>query len=227
MQKETFIISMGGSLIVPDEIDTKFLRSFVQLILKHSKRKRFAIITGGGRTSRKYQNAAKEIMNISDTDLDWIGIHSTRLNAQLVHALFKGNAEAKIVKNPNEKLSMRKNIVIAAGWKPGFSTDFDSVLLAKNLHSKKVINLTNIDYVCDKDPKYFKDAKPIKEIIWKDFRKLLPKKWSPGINYPFDPVASKEAEKLGIEVAIVNGRNIENLERCIEEKEFVGTRIKT
>ncbi len=124
-----------------------------------------------------------------------------------------------------QKLDFKKKIILASGWKPGFSTDFGVVILAKRFKAEKIINLTNINCVYNKDPKKFKDAKPVKKISWADFRKLLPEKWKPGLNSPFDPIASKEAQKLGIEVIILNGKNIKNLEKYLEGKQFIGTII--
>jgi uridylate kinase len=223
--KETVILSVGGSLIAPDGIDTKFLQELKALILLHVKKYRFVIITGGGKTARRYQEAAKEIGKLSDQDLDWIGIHATRLNAHLLGTIFRGQAHPNIIKDPTKKITSKKNILIAAGWKPGCSTDYDAVLIAKNLKAKKIINLTNIDYAYDKDPRTNPDAKKLEKVSWKDFRKIVGSKWSPGLNAPFDPVASKECEKQKMTVHILNGRNMQNLENAILGKEFTGTTI--
>jgi uridylate kinase len=226
-KSKIIVISVGGSLMVPGEIDSRWLREFKQFIDKYiSKEYRFIIIAGGGKTARKYQNAAKEIAELTPEDLDWIGIHSTRLNAHLLRTIFRKKAHHEIIKDPNEKIIFKEKILIAAGWKPGFSTDYDAVLLAKNFGIKKIINLSNIDYVYDRDPNKFKDAEIIKEISWKDFRKIVGSKWDPGLNAPFDPIAAKESEKLKLEVAIMNGKNIANLENYITNKGFVGTVIK-
>jgi uridylate kinase len=227
-QKDKIIvISVGGSLIVPDEIDSKWLRDFKNFIEDYiSKGYRFIIITGGGKTARKYQNAAKEITELASDDLDWIGIHSTRLNAHLMRTIFRNFSHPQIIKDPTEKINFKEKILIAAGWKPGCSTDYDAVLLAKNFSVKKVINLSNIDYVYDKDPKKFSHAKLIKDINWKDFRKIVGDKWDPGLNAPFDPIAAKESEKLKLEVAIMNGKNLSNLSDYLENKNFIGTIIK-
>ncbi len=202
---ETVVISVGGSLIVPEEIDIKFLKNFKKLILEQ-KDKKFVIITGGGKICRKYQKAASEISNLSDEELDWMGIHTTIFNAQLVRIIFKEHAHPVVITNPTEKVDFKENILVGAGWEPGHSTDNDTVLIAENLGAKKLVNLSNIDYVYDKDPKKFKDAKPIKNTNWKEFRKLLPEKWDPGLNAPFDPIAAENAEKLGLEVTVMNGR---------------------
>ncbi|RLJ02242.1 MAG: UMP kinase [Candidatus Aenigmatarchaeota archaeon] len=220
--KEILVISVGGSLIVPDSIDINFLLEFKKIILTQNKK--FIIICGGGKTARRYQEAAKNIVPLLKDELDWLGIQATILNAYLLKTIFKEKAYKKIIRNPNEKVNFNEDILIASGWKPGFSTDYDAVLLSKNFGIKKLVNLTNVDYVYNKDPK-FKDAKPIKEISWKEFRKLLPNKWEPGLSTPFDPVAAEEAEKSGLEVIVMNGKKLKNLENYLNKKEFIGTKI--
>ena len=54
--------------------------------------------------------------------------------------------------------------------------------------------------------------------------KIVGDEWKPGMNIPFDPVASRDAAKAGIKVVII-GKDIENLKRCIDGKEFEGTTI--
>ncbi|MBU0530654.1 MAG: UMP kinase [Candidatus Aenigmatarchaeota archaeon] len=221
------VISLGGSLIAPDHIDTDFLKSFEKLIVKHvNNGTRFVIICGGGKTARRYQEAASDVIDLLRDDLDWLGIHSTRLNAHLLRTIFRKHAHPNIVKNPKRDVKVRDNILIASGWKPGFSTDYDAVLLAKKFNIKKVFNLSNIDYVCDKDPNKHEGCVPIKQISWKDFRKLVGDEWHPGLNAPFDPVAAKLAEKLGLEVIIMNGKDMENLDKALNKKKFRGTVIK-
>ncbi|MEI8361084.1 MAG: UMP kinase [bacterium] len=225
--KKIIVISLGGSLIVPEKIDSDFLSEFKSLItaeINHGYK--FILICGGGKTARNYQQAASVVSSIKSEDLDWLGIHATRINAHLLRTIFRSVAESRIVTNPTVNIKFTKNLLIAAGWKPGFSTDFDAVLLAKKFGAHKIINLSNITYVHDKDPNLHKDAKQIKEISWKNFRKLLPKRWSPGLNSPFDPIASKEAESLGLQVNITNGQDLINLKNCLNDEEFFGTIIK-
>jgi len=217
---------MGGSLICPEKIDVDFLKAFKQLLIEQiGKGKRFILITGGGRTARNYQAAAGEITDLHNDDIDWLGIEATRLNAHLVRTIFHDYANREIVLDPTEKISFNEKILVAAGWKPGFSTDYDAVLLAKQFKVKKVINLTNTDYVYDNDPKQHPDAKPFKEMSWKEFRKLVGDEWNPGLNAPFDPVASMEAEKLKLCVVIINGKDLIELRKAITGEKFEGTII--
>lgn len=230
MNKKMIVISLGGSLIVPGEIDWKFLKQFKKIIeTEIDKGCRFIIVTGGGKTCRNYQNAAKKITNLTSDDLDWIGIHSSRLNAHLIRTIFRNNAHPIINKNPYDLESFLKTkeaILVAAGYRPGNSTDYISILLAKHFEIKKVVNLSNIDYVCDKDPRKFKDAKKIKEISWGEFQKIVGDKWDPGLNAPFDPVASKIAAKEDIEVAILNGKKLSNFKKYLDGEKFAGTTIR-
>lgn len=226
IKDKIIVISVGGSLIVPEEIDVSWIKDFKKLIEKYiAKGSRFILISGGGKTARKYQNAAKEIAGITGEDLDWLGIHATRINAHLIRTIFRNFAHPKIIKDPTEKIIFKEKVLVAAGWKPGFSTDLDAVFLAKNFKVDKVINLSNIDYAYDKDPRKFKDAKKIENISWKEFRKIVGNKWDPGLNAPFDPIASMQAEKLKLEVAIMNGKNLENIEAYLDNKKFIGTII--
>jgi uridylate kinase len=221
-----YVISLGGSLVVPNEINIKFLRLFKNIIEKKIKEnKKFIIIVGGGKTARNYQNAAKALTKVSNEDLDWLGIHATRINAHLLLTIFRKYAYFRIIKNPKEKINFKEKILIAGGWKPGFSTDYDAVLLAKTYNSDTIINLTNVDYVYDKDPNKFKSAKPFKEISWKDYLKLIEQKWIPGMSAPFDPIASKLAQKFKFKVIILNGRKLKNLENYLANKNFQGTII--
>lgn len=226
-KREYIVVSVGGSLIVPEQIDTAFLNNFRELILKKVEQGlSFYIITGGGRTARNYQEAAFAVRgDLPRDDLDWLGIHSTRMNAHLVRTLFREEAQAKIVKNPTRRIAARGSIVVGAGWKPGWSTDYCAVLAAKKIGAKKMINLSNIDYVYDKDPRKFEDAQKIEKIGWNDFRKLIPKEWDPGLSSPFDPVAAREAQSVGLEVAVINGNKIEEFDKYLSGEEFKGTVI--
>ncbi|MFA6215922.1 MAG: UMP kinase, partial [Patescibacteria group bacterium] len=80
-------------------------------------------------------------------------------------------------------------------------------------------------YVYDKDPKKFKDAKPLKEMVWPDFLKLVGTKWVPGAHVPFDPVASKLAYQWRLKLVVMKGDNLNNLSNFLAERKFVGTII--
>ncbi len=228
--KETIIISLGGSLVAPNEIDIGFLKTFKYSLSRYTgsrsagQKYRFFILVGGGKVARNYQKALLEF-GAKSQDRDWMGINITRLNAEVIKQMFAGNCFPKVVTDPNVKVKTTKDIIVGAGWKPGWSTDYDAVLMAKNNNIKTIINLTNVDYVYDKNPNEFPDAKPFKEIDWKSFLRIVGDKWSPGLSMPFDPKASKLAASLKLKVAMINGKNLERLEDFLNNKPFIGTVI--
>ena len=225
---KTIVLSLGGSLIIPsDNIDINYLKKFRKFILSLVKKKyRVIIVAGGGRVNSKYNKAAQQLARISDEDLHWIGIKATQLNAELLRSIFSQWAFPKVVVNPTTRIKTNKPIIIGAGWLPGCSTDKDAVLLAINFKAKEVINLTDVDYVYDKDPDKHKDAKPIKQISWPEYKKMFGEVVKPRMSSPFDPVATKLACHQGIKVVILNGRKLKNLNNHLSNNKYLGTVIK-
>ncbi len=225
--KELVVISIGGSIVVPKTgIDVAYLEKFRDLIRRRVARDtRFILVVGGGATARDYQKAANAVVHLDPEDVDWLGIHATRLNAHLLRTLFRDLAMPRVVKDPTRTHAWKQPVMIAAGWKPGWSTDYVAVRLAHKYGATRILNLSNIEAAYDKDPAAYKDAKPIDRITWKDFRKIVGNTWSPGANAPFDPVASKLAHRWGMEVIISKGTDLDNLRAILDGKRAKGTVI--
>jgi uridylate kinase len=130
-----------------------------------------------------------------------------------------------VVTNPTQAEPLTGRVLVAAGWKPGFSSDNDAVLLAERFDADQVINLSNIEQVYTDDPRKNPDAVPIDKISWADFRAIVGDKWAPGKNVPFDPVASQLAARIGIQVICTSGRNLDNLRKLLRGEHFLGTTI--
>lgn len=225
-EKAPIIISVGGSLIIQDQVDVNFI-SNLKLILEEriQKGERFILVTGGGKICRTYQAAVRHFYPESPIEADWIGIHTTVFNAQLFKIIFKAHAHHVLFGNPEEKVEWSTPILIGAGWEPGHSTDYDAVCLANTYGVKKIINLSNIDYVYDSDPRTNPHAKKIEEMKWEEFFEVIPKEWSPGLNSPFDPTAARLAKDSNIEVAMINGEYLDRLVDYLDGKPFMGTKL--
>ena len=184
------------------------------------------MVTGGGAAARVYQKAYREIVSSASTyDQDWIGIAATHLNGTLIKAVFPEHCVDPLVTDPTSSIKFNGQILIAAGWKPGFSTDNDAVVLAERFHARRVINLSNIAKVYSDDPRENPDAVPLDHIGWDAFTAMVGSEWIPGKNVPFDPVAAKHAAELGLEVITAAGRNIENAVAILNNQDFEGTTI--
>lgn len=213
---------------MPEEIDEKFLKKFRDFILKKvSLGYKFIIITGGGKICRKYQQAATKINKASSDERDWIGVQSTKLNALLLKAVLGKIAHPALIDERGKVKSFGKySVIIGCGWSPGKTTDFNAAQNAIDFNVKTVVNLSNQDFVYTADPKKDKTATPILEISWKDYLKIIPAKRSPGMNVPFDPIASRLAKKNKLKVIMANGKDLVNLEKIISDKPFKGTTIE-
>ena len=225
----TTVISLGGSIVAPDKPDVPFLKNFLALStawLDGDSERRLILVVGGGGPAREWQRAYREASRRADSDSqDWVGIMATRLNAQLVKALFGELCPRDIVTDPTAVGVFPGRVLVAAGWKPGFSTDYDSVLLAELFGADIIVNLSNIAKVYTADPKLDPTAKPIDSIGWADFRAMVGDEWVPGKNVPFDPVASRRAQELGLRVICAAGRDLPNLKAILEGRSFEGTLI--
>lgn len=223
-----YIISLGGSLIFPEKINQEFLKDFKGLIEKYvSQGNSFGIVCGGGWIAREYQRACEAISYVSSDAKDNLGIEATLANALLLKSIFPENkVYSKVIADPTSKINTLKPIIVAGGWRPGWSTDFVAVALAENLGIDSVINMSNTVGVYDKDPSKYENAKMFEKISWTDYRGLIPSEWRPGMNAPFDPVASRKAHELGMKVFVVNG-DLQNLEKLIQEEKFIGTTISS
>ncbi len=230
MLGEAHVIKLGGSLIVPNGgIDVEYVKKFNAFIRRQviEKNRRFFIFIGGGRLARHYRDAGAEVTGheLANEDLDWLGVHATRLNAHLFRTIFRDLAHPAIIKDYNFIHKPDKPVVIAAGWKPGWSTDYVAVVLAQDYDIKTIVKMSNTDYIYDRDPRVYPDATPIERISWPEYRAIVGNEWIPGSSAPFDPVASKRAAEINARVLYLDGNHLENVEKALDGEQFIGTTI--
>jgi len=224
-KNKNFVIALGGSIAFPDDnINVSFLKRFSLFIKREIKKgKKFIIVPGGGGITRRYQKAAKKISQVKNEDKDWLGIHATRLNAHFLRTIFKDYAEPVILDERGKVVSFDSySIIIASGWRPGWSTDYVACQIALDFGIREVINLSETGYVYTADIKKDPKARPIKKLFWDDYLKLIPSRWSPGLHSPVDPVAARLAKRQGLRVITVSS-NLDNLKRLLRGEAFRGT----
>jgi uridylate kinase len=229
MPDSVTVISLGGSIIAPRGIDTAFLKGFLRLIeerMAADPRLKLIIVCGGGSLARDYQAALREVSPEAGSDeLDWVGVAATRVNGELLRRMLGTWCVEDLVTDPSAVTVFAGRILVAAGWKPGFSTDNDAVVLAQRFSAQTVINLSNIAKVYSDDPKTNPSARPVDRLSWKEMRAIVGDEWSPGKNTPFDPTAARAAEQSRIRVIFAEGRNLHNLSEILAGRNFDGTTI--
>jgi len=225
------VIKLGGSIFTKNGVNKEFLQQLVDKIKTWNKKHDLAIVVGAGHISREYGKIGQEFTNNQEV-LDQIGIMVARTNAALLIATLGNIVASKIPTNESEFIELAKEsypskVIVLGGFRPGQRTDAVSVEVALEWGADVVVKCTDVDYVYDKDPNNSKDAKPIKEISFQDLEKLVHvdeyKANAPTI------MDTKAAELLvqhkGLKVAVVNGEDLENIGKVLDEKEFKGTRI--
>ncbi len=223
---KTIVMSVGGSLIVPNEIDLGFLRKFAALIKKYAKKYRFVLVTGGGATARKYI-AQAEAAGFDEKAVSLVGIECTRVNASLLAGFFQIEHAVPESFADVKKLIQKEGVVVcgALGFVPDMTSDGDAAFLAKVVNADMFINLTNVDGLFTKDPKGA-GAELIEKIAYQEFLGKMHKiKFTPGQHFVLDHKAAHAIQKHRIRTLILNGHNLNNVEQCLNGKSFVGTVI--
>lgn len=224
---DKIVVALGGSIVFPEDIDVEFLKGFKGLVEEFVKEgKQFVIEVGGGKICRVYQNAAGDVTPLSDLEKDWIGIHTTRTNAQLLHAIFGPLAEPYILDERYKVKELTHPVTVGSGWEPGGSTDFDTAMCAKDFGVSEFIIAGKPDHIYEEDPSKNPEAKAFDQISWAEYRNLIPEEWTPGYSSPVDTTASKFAQENGLKAIVVDGRNLDNLRNLINGEEFEGTIVE-
>lgn len=223
------VVSLGGSLIAPTtQLDRTYLTHVARCLVRLAQQGLHSIVVvGGGYPARWYQREAQALGVEDPAALDWIGIRATHLNATVLWALLgkEGARVASIVGKSRITLKdlREADILVAGGEKPGQSSDAVAVRLARLAGVTLVVNASNIPYVYDQDPATHPSARAFASLRWDTYLSLIPSTWQPGLSTPFDPTAAKEAQKAGIRVAILNGKNLRSLEAALRGMPFEGT----
>ena len=226
------VISLGGSVIVPSSVDEKFLEGFQRVLEKRLKKKgngdlRFIIVTGGGSTARNYIAAVRE-RGLTRHYQDELGIAATRINALLLATFFKKyHLHVPQSKQELAQLLTKHRIVFTGGFLEdiGSTSDGTAAELAAQYGAELFINITNVKGLYTKNPKKFRDATFIPKISYADFYERFIKRMTEesGQHFVLDRRATLITMQHQIPVAIVSG--LDNLEKCLNKRKFVGTLI--
>lgn len=221
------VISLGGSLIVPEKTDFKFLKTFRTALRKQYKKWRFVIVCGGGSIARKYINLLEK-GGAKEKELSMAGIRVTRMNAIIMMELFGKEANDKLPMNMKEvKDNLHKNNVVICGalrYTQKSTSDGTAAKLAHYLGAE-FINMTNIKGLYSDNPKTNKNAKFIPYESWKDFDKRANAiKYHSGQHFVLDQKAATMIRKDKIRTYII-GSDTKNIDKILNSQKFTGTLI--
>ncbi len=227
MKKRVVVLSLGGSLIVPDEIDISLLKKFKEIIKKHKKNYKFVIVCGGGSIARKYIKALRE-SGKSNYLQSMSGIAVTRLNARFMTYFFGKDASQGIPHDMEQvKNLLKKNNIVFCGalrYADKETSDGTAAKLARYFKCE-FINLTLVSGLYTANPSTHKNARFIPKISWREFlKKAEAIKYQPGQHFVLDQHAAEIINKYKITTYII-GKELRNLDNLLAGKKFEGTII--
>ena len=176
--EKSIVLKVGGSILYDNmlnvnEILLKKVKDWYYRVINEYDK--LVIVVGGGTLSRELQKKIANSVGGEDY-LHNIGMSVTQTNATILHGY---------IEDPNIYLPKKlgdayeylweegKKIIISGGLKVGWSTDMDAALFADILNLKKVLKLSDIDYIYNQDPSNNPNALPIKDLSWEQYFELF------------------------------------------------------
>ncbi len=229
MKKRTIVISLGGSIIIPDKINFPFLHQFKKTLRELYPKYKFVIVCGGGSVARKYISALREEGIKSNYLLSQAGIRATRENTMFMIQFFGKEANDSLpLDMKHVKANLQKNSLVICGalrYADDSTSDETAAKLAKYLNSA-FINMTNVPGLYTADPTKNKNAKLIPQISWIDFeKKALKLKYKAGQHFVLDQKAATLIKNYKIPTYIL-GPDLKQLKAVLNNKPFQGTLIE-
>jgi len=227
LSMETVVLSLGGSVLPLEEGTRPSLEEIAALLRRVSREVQLYVVTGGGPVARSYIHTARTL-GVSEPRLDELGIWVTRLNAQfLAHVLGEEvPSEIPVDWAEAEELGKTHRLIVMGGVRPGTTTDGVAAVLAERVHAVRLVNATAVDGIYSSDPRHDPKATLREKMSYAELRALTGDHHRlAGPNIVFDPLGAQVVERAKIPLFVVNGRNLDNLERAILGQPFHGTRV--
>jgi uridylate kinase len=225
---EKVVVSVGGSILIPDDNDPAFIKQLAGVLKDVSKSVRLVIVCGGGRIARYYTNTGKELGG-STYQRDIMGIGATRLNAELLRIALGDSAYGSVPDTVDEAVSASSNgkIVVMGGTEPGHTTDAVAAMVAGKIGCRRLVNATSVDAVYSDDPRKNRDAERFTNLTIAELSNIVYAEHDAGKSSVFDPLGVKLAMRDRIDLMIVNGRDLPEMRNAILGKRIKGTLVSS
>ena len=231
---KNIVIKFGGSLLFSEggTINSQKITEFCNIIKNFKEYDSIVIICGGGTIARQYIRAIRDFTG-NEVLCDLIGIDISRINSRLIITEMKGLAYPQVPTSFEElSLAIDSNkIIVMGGLQPGQSTTSVAMTVAEYIKAEKLVVLTDVDGIYDKDPDLYKDATLLEKISYKALQKLIlelstDKQASAGEYRIFDAVSLQILKRSGINVILMSGKILTQFNKLWNnDKEFIGTII--
>ena len=234
MNEKNIVIKIGGSLLFTEDkkLNNEKIQNFSQIFKKAKYSGTHVIVCGGGIIAREYISAVRSFKG-SEALCDIFGIELSRINAKLIISKFSGAAYPQVPKTMEElsKALLFDKIILMGGLQPGQSTTSVALEVAEFIRADKLVILTDVDGIYDKDPKKFKDAKLFDQLNYNDLQKIILKsseasQAAAGEYRIFDTVSLQILKRSKIKTLVISGREFNEFRKFWNgKKDIIGTVI--
>lgn len=223
--KQSIVISLGGSVVVAEETPPSFFSELTSLIQRFKQKYTIYLVIGGGGPARRYIQRGRTLQ-LTEDQLDELGIMITRVNARLLSFILETGQDT-IPESTLEALTYDTPLVLMGGTTPGHSTDFVGAELSVKTKAYRYVIATNVDGVYDKDPRTHTDARFLPVVHINDLLKQYGPQWNiAGSNMVIDGPALQLIKDNNIHTCVINGNNLNELAHILDKKPFYGTEIQ-
>ncbi len=221
---ERVVVSIGGSVLIPEKDDAKYIRALADMLREVSKEVEIMVVCGGGKVSRYYSKTGRELGGTT-YQLDELGIGVTRVNAKLLDIALGDAGIGEVPMTAEECASERAagKVPVMGGTEPGHTTDAVASMIAKACNADRIVNASNVDAVYTDDPRTNPDAEKITKMTIGDLEKIVYSEHDACRSSVFDPLGVKIAKEFKIDLLMVDGRDLGELRNAILGKEINGT----
>jgi len=227
VKKMDLVIKYGGSLLFEDgNIRTSRIDAMCDAVRTLiGEGHAVGIVVGGGATARSYIRGLAP--DYGQADKDFVAVMATRMNAMLFISRLADLAAPYPPKTYDEMVRQLREgrMVVAGGMQPGQSTNAVATLLCEAMGAGYLVNATDVDYLYDKDPSRYDDARPLEDATYAELREIVSASGAGAGQYElFDTVAVNNLVRSHIRLHFVNGSDPERIVRLVRG-ERVGTTV--
>ncbi len=228
----SYLIKIGGSLLFDKngDIEVEKIKKFADIIKSVSNVG--CIVCGGGIIARKYIHAARGL-GLNESYLDLLGIDVSRVNARLLIASLGDNVFPSVIKSVEEAMiaSISNKTIISGGFIPGQSTTTVSMEIAEAMNINRILILTDVDGIYDKNPKEFTDAQKYDKITIDDLEKVIlgsggENQSAAGEYRIFDALSVQIFKRSNIMIRLINGNKSKDLDKILKS-DFLSSKLGT
>ena len=210
--------------MVPGNDDSDYIGRLAEAISALQDGRQLYLVCGGGKVARKYISMGRKLGGSVD-QLDLLGIDITRVNARLLSIALGDRAVSEAPRTPEDaqRLAQDGKVVVMGGTVPGHTTDAVSAMVARTVGADRIVNATSVDAAYSADPREHQDAERYSHIGFKEFYELVKSDHDAGNSSVFDSLGAFIAMEEGIDIYIVDGRDLEELSKAVRGESIEGT----